>query len=63
MLNTMSDVVTWTPEEETGNSRSLQMEHYLDKARQFIKPIEIKIWVPKRVRSEGGIYDYDPPHP
>lgn len=42
MFNTMSDVVTWTPEEETGNSRSLQMEHYLDKARQFIKPIEIK---------------------
>ena len=42
MLNTMSDVVTWTPEEEMGNSRSPQMEHYLDKARQFIKPIEVK---------------------
>ena len=46
MLNTMSDVVTWTPEGEIGNSRSLQMEHYLDQARQFIKPIEVKSGFP-----------------
>ena len=42
MLNTISDVVTWTPEEEMGTSRPPQMKHYLDKARQFNKPIEIK---------------------